>query len=334
MTTTAEFDTTGFAAVNDFFGEVVSDGPKRTGEVGRNVMRGKKRGGVGAGIVSSTTRSSSVLNDTVLKVGRKRRGRDDDDDDDGEDERDINSDDDDDDDLVQGRTAIVDKAVTKKSSRIENKQQGTIGPSHSRKPGRKERQKGKLTVSQDNNRKQETVEASKSLIDTVGLSSSPVQHNDHGNEGDETNHPGKKESTSTSSQQRKRRKVRSRQKNIRKDNRSLQEKPSHLIPGTPLYQGRPITPATRERLNQQSLLATTTSTSSFSNGTIKTNGGGKQNPTNRPDKRGNKYVAKKACTTSTKPLTLPPPVPETGFIIDRDPRSGLGDDDIGVAIAS
>ena len=45
----------------------------------------------------------------------------------------------------------------------------------------------------------------------------------------------------------KRRKVRSKQKNIRKDNRKT--KPDHLIVGQKKYQGRPLTAETRARLH-------------------------------------------------------------------------------------
>lgn len=47
---------------------------------------------------------------------------------------------------------------------------------------------------------------------------------------------------------RKRPKARSRQKNIRKDNRSASDKPSHLVLGRPEYAGRPMTKETRKKL--------------------------------------------------------------------------------------
>lgn len=45
-----------------------------------------------------------------------------------------------------------------------------------------------------------------------------------------------------------RKKVRSRQKNIRKDNRAMHERPAHLRPGDPGFTGRELTKETRERL--------------------------------------------------------------------------------------
>jgi hypothetical protein len=47
----------------------------------------------------------------------------------------------------------------------------------------------------------------------------------------------------------KRKKIRSRQKNIRKDNRTIEEKPKHLLVGALNYQGRPLTEETRTRLS-------------------------------------------------------------------------------------
>lgn len=48
---------------------------------------------------------------------------------------------------------------------------------------------------------------------------------------------------------RKKKKIRSRQKNIYKDTRLAQHKPSHLIMGRPGFYGRPLTAETRGRLN-------------------------------------------------------------------------------------
>ena len=45
-----------------------------------------------------------------------------------------------------------------------------------------------------------------------------------------------------------RKKVRSRQKNIRKDNRPLEQRPEHLRPGHTAYKGRPLSAATKEKM--------------------------------------------------------------------------------------
>jgi len=63
----------------------------------------------------------------------------------------------------------------------------------------------------------------------------------------------------------KRRKVRSRQKNIYKDRRDRGEKPSHLVPGNKDYRGRPLTAETRAKLNLEKR-TTTTATQRRNNG--------------------------------------------------------------------
>mmetsp|Transcript_1239 Transcript_1239/g.2839 ORF Transcript_1239/g.2839 Transcript_1239/m.2839 type:complete len:265 (+) Transcript_1239:110-904(+) len=47
---------------------------------------------------------------------------------------------------------------------------------------------------------------------------------------------------------RKRKKTRSRQKNIRKDNRSIEDRPTHLVRGSADYAGRPLTFETKKKL--------------------------------------------------------------------------------------
>jgi len=70
--------------------------------------------------------------------------------------------------------------------------------------------------------------------------------------------PKKSDTTSNPTPKRKRRKVRSRQKNIYKDNRAANDKPDYLVPGKSDYNGRPMTKETRKRLG---LAETTTSSS-------------------------------------------------------------------------
>ncbi|KAL3760823.1 hypothetical protein ACHAWU_007889 [Discostella pseudostelligera] len=53
------------------------------------------------------------------------------------------------------------------------------------------------------------------------------------------------------SNKKKRKKIRSRQKNIRKDHRTQNDKPSHLIVGSDAYCGRPMTKETRQKLGIQ-----------------------------------------------------------------------------------
>ncbi|KAL7531792.1 hypothetical protein ACHAWF_007045 [Thalassiosira exigua] len=70
--------------------------------------------------------------------------------------------------------------------------------------------------------------------------------NNKGNDGDRTD---KRDSNI----KRKRKKVRSRQKNIRKDTRSVNAKPSHLVLGRSDYAGRQLTEETRKRLGLETM---------------------------------------------------------------------------------
>lgn len=66
--------------------------------------------------------------------------------------------------------------------------------------------------------------------------------------GVETGHSNLADSQTDKSKKRKRIKTRSKQKNIRRDNRPDDQKPSHLKFGSNEYKGRPITSQTREKL--------------------------------------------------------------------------------------
>ncbi|MGK3738247.1 MAG: hypothetical protein ACI8RD_004934 [Bacillariaceae sp.] len=262
----AEFDISGFSAVDKFFG---NDGTENksterissssaTKEQGHVVgSKGKRRrGGVGTsndgGDDSKKLLSSDMLSKKILNVGRKRRSREDDVDDDDEDYIDggdhgVN---DDDEEMIDGgRTNIVEKStlskkgksVTGSSDKLTNDQ---AIEGKKKKLGKKERQKQKLQeetsaavrlevfepVAESSAHEQDDAEDTKDSSDKTGL----ITHNNT------EKYPSSKK---------KRRKVRSRQKNIYKDNRTRDEKPAHLTKGNPNYQGRPMTQATREKLN-------------------------------------------------------------------------------------
>lgn len=356
---TAEFDTSRFSAVDHFFGEDGGgDGRPRSRETPAgtantndgNGVRGKRRGGVGAEPPPSSSSSSlraSVLNDRVLKVGRKKRsrngGEDDDDDEDMDIEDSLRDDDDDDDnddnDLAGGRTAITEKAVAGRRSHTEKK--GDIAKNSVRKPGKKERQREKETAPTDSDiegietKAENLVPADRSLTDSAGKSLS-LSAQSHGND-DEAgeNDRGAAEGPS-SSQRRKRRKVRSRQKNIRKDTRSVRDKPAHLIPGTPLYHGRPLTQATRDRISRpvpSSLVTPSSSLQSGGRGTA--DGTGRHNNNTARTGRGriNQHAAQSPTTATKTAPSRPLSTPEAGFIIDREPGSSTADD-VGVKLAS
>ena len=226
----AEFDSSAFSAVDKFFGGG-TETAKEEKKVSYNASgsRGKRRGGVGASSQSSDqakTLSSDLLAKKVLTVGRKR-GRDDSNEDDCEgdafDDHGVH----DGDEADGGRTSIAPKKKTVSKTVEEPK---VSKPK--KKLGKKERQKlaaQAAAASQEN-------QSSTTIAPTEP---SKVE------EGDDINHNG----TTQQKTKKKRRKVRSRQKNIRKDNRSADEKPDYLKLGSRNYQGRPMTEATRAKLN-------------------------------------------------------------------------------------
>jgi hypothetical protein len=246
----AEFDTSGFKAVDKFFSgsggddhdddDVVVKGNKSS----MNSIQGKRRGGVGA-IKQSSSQSNTNLTNQVLKVGKKRnrdnqQGDVDDDDDDGEGDNDSTEDDDD---LNIGRTAIAKGSSQKKiANESDSYQQSTSSKKkNKRKPGKKERQL---------QQQQEHQEQEEQTIESTGPEGAPEKLFDHTAVTKDQQKSGTAETNTNT--RRKRRKVRSKQKNIRKDNRSISEKPSYLIPGNPGYKGRPITQATKEKLGLES----------------------------------------------------------------------------------
>ena len=226
----AEFDSSGFSAVDKFFGGGGTEREETKKVTTTAGNRGKRRGGVGASTKSSDTKtlSSDLLAKQVLTVGRKR-SRDDsvEDEYDGVDDHGVH----DADEADGGRTSIAPK---KASSKTFDKPQ-TSKPS--KKLGRKERERQKQAAKAggDVNQKQEHPPPSNNTETTETAEGADVV-----NRNNDPSHPKPKK---------KRRKVRSRQKNIRKDNRSADEKPAHLIPGNRNYKGRPMTQATREKLN-------------------------------------------------------------------------------------
>lgn len=164
----------------------------------------------GVGAVVTTPRQDH-LSKSLLRVGSKRSREEEDEDDEVE-----TRDEDDGLDDEAGRTGIPAKEK-KKAKDVDTPQGG-------KKLGKKERQ-----------RIQQKQESSQSIdIDVMEETSTDNKNNN------------KEEMKKTKS---KRRKVRSRQKNIRKDSRSIDEKPKHLHVGASNYKGRPLTEETRGKLS-------------------------------------------------------------------------------------
>lgn len=224
-----EFDNAGFSAIGDFFGASKEDLPKSSTTVDGSKTqssqpRGKRRG-VGSH-APSASESRGDLSKQILKVGRKRM-RDDEDDDEGSHSGGPDPEASDDE-SVAGRTGISSKE--KQRHQKEKPPALTTEAAQKKKLGKKERQRLK-----------ELAEAKAQELES---SKDQVQENDQAL-------PISSEKASASDdaagKTKKRRKIRSRQKNIRKDNREV--KPDHLIVGQKHYQGRPLTSETRSKLN-------------------------------------------------------------------------------------
>lgn len=226
----ADFDRSGFAAVDEFFGRV--DCAPSNAFVSESSLRGggKKRLGVGgAATTPAAPFTEALTSKRILQVGSKRRRRQGfgDDHDHGEDgiEDAEQPKSDEEEEVEEGRTTIDNKkktafAILAESAHIATK---SIGPGliKKKKMGKKERQ---IHAESNELESQEETVNTRDNDDVIG-------------------HEKKK---------RKRRKVRSRQKNIRKDNRDV--KPAHLIPGQGRYLGRPLSEETRARLNMPTIV--------------------------------------------------------------------------------
>ncbi|CAJ1917700.1 unnamed protein product [Cylindrotheca closterium] len=238
----AEFHAAGFSEFDKFFGgetskekeeskdALLAKGSKESKTTGKG-----RRGGVGskASTLSSTAQSSTVLSKRLLKVGTKRsRNRDADLDEEEEytnDDRDSEQDDDDGEEDI-GRTGI---SLSKESSLAKSKTNDVLDqlqPSKKKKQGKKERQR----LKEEADKKAEEI----------------IRKDEVGGESTENNNADDVDGEATNAKRKpKRRKIRSRQKNIRKDSRGMGEKPKHLRVGASNYQGRPLTDETRARLN-------------------------------------------------------------------------------------
>lgn len=216
----AEFDSGAFSAVDSFFG--ADDTTKN--EATKPTTQGKTNSGRRLGVGAAKTPKPIAAIDTtskLLQVGRNKRKNGGDDDD----EVDVLPVEDDEEDL--GRTGIATEAETSKQENMPQVVED-VQPKKKKKIGKKERQKLKEQNQEETGDKE-----------TKPLEAEPEIE---------------KEQPIVRNQKRKRRKVRSRQKNIYKDNRKLEDRPDTLLPGGYEYKGRPMTTATRSKLEAKNLL--------------------------------------------------------------------------------
>jgi hypothetical protein len=170
------------------------------------------RQGVGSNAVKKDLRTGTVGR-ILLKVGKKRNRSEEEEEEDDEEESLSHENNDED----EGRTAIAEKSAPKvlvTAPFIE------IRRPSKKKKGKKERQ---AEMSQHPQQSEEAAPMEVAVENNISEAASKAKH--------------------------KKRKVRSRQKNIYKDTRLAQYRPSHLILGRPDYQGRPLTAETRVKLN-------------------------------------------------------------------------------------
>mmetsp|Transcript_2917 Transcript_2917/g.8301 ORF Transcript_2917/g.8301 Transcript_2917/m.8301 type:complete len:291 (-) Transcript_2917:46-918(-) len=222
----SEFDTGGFSAIDRFFGEDAKNKNATSGKESskiahHHIPKVNKRQGVGS--VVPVKEAPTDLTKKLLKVGRKR-GRTEEEDDDGDDKdagKEVH-----DEDEEAGRTSIVSRETAPRAEvEVETKLK--------KKPGKKERKKR-----QEEEQASEVVKEDQKGNDSqVGEDTKEIMIAD-----DEPSPTGE-----IVPKKHKRRKIRSKQKNIRKDNRET--KPDHLVVGRKRYQGRPLTAETRAKLN-------------------------------------------------------------------------------------
>ena len=158
-----------------------------------------------------------------------------------------------------GRTSAI-KEKTKKilDSTVTTVTEVPKKKTKKKKKGKKERLQEAATAESDGINKKNKLEVE--LVNTnndekeLEATESTSNHvsNDNTEEGATANNNIHATTTTTnpiSNKSKKRRKIRSRQKNVRKDTRTSNQKPEHLKIGSPYYLGRPLTKETREFLN-------------------------------------------------------------------------------------
>ena len=241
--------------------------------------------GVGAHVMEKSIESTTSvvgrndeLRKQILSFGRNKKRKnlddevDDDDDTDGH-----NSNDDDDDDEEGGRTTI--KLKEKKKFVMDNMQDimekyNTDQTNKTKKKKKKKKKKGKkerqadkiieeeptMTVMNEQNQptNSETTDRpmnstkKEEILSTESISDNKQSDKDGTKEMNDkpvvpsTSQPPP---TTTTTKKRKKPKVRSKQKNIKKDSRPSSQKPEHLRIGTKEYAGRPLTAQTRSFLS-------------------------------------------------------------------------------------
>jgi len=234
----ATFDSSAFDAVANFFGGSDNSDEKKNVDTDSikdelNMMsRGGLKLGVGAEVKKEIKEASTK--DRFLKSVLQKKRRRNDEDDDTDDEISVSQTYDSDnssEDEEKGRTSIAKTKVSIPTVLLTE-------PSSSTKKMKKKKKKlvKETSLEKPSSPAQEKEEVCES---SIASGKEITEKIDAFENGEEKKVPKKF----------KRKKVRSKQKNIRKDTRRAIDKPSHLILGRSNYTGRPITKETRMRLN-------------------------------------------------------------------------------------
>ena len=224
-----DFDSKGFSAVSSFFGD---QGVTEETAQDLKPTTQKKRNRLGLGAtakeddVGLDALESEETKKKILSIGSKRKH---------EDDSDIDAEDEDisDEEEEGGRTSIKNKSKPVSADATGVNLAKTKKPKKPKKKGKKER-----TAEKEKQQSQATNE-----IESKEPTQTPAEN--------ETSKDDKESGIerSNAEKRKKRRKVRSKQKNIKKDSRPSHEKPEHLRVGFKSYAGRPMTDVTRSYLS-------------------------------------------------------------------------------------
>ena len=242
-----EFDSKGFSAVSSFFGDQglkeetaqdIKPTPKKRNRSGLGAKETFNDNGLDA-LESAETRKK------ILSIGKKRKK---DDDSDAEVDSSDQSDEED-----QGRTSI--KKKEKKLSSAATDVTALVDEAQVKKPKKKKKKGKKERMAEKES--QEIVENQMKTDDPSGTEQGMVAENEgeaeaeavEPKQGDEANNHEGNASLDHAGKKNKKRKIRSKQKNIKKDTRPSSEKPDHLKVGSKSFAGRPMTKETREFMN-------------------------------------------------------------------------------------
>lgn len=224
-----EFNASGFDAVASFFGQTVETNEIQVKQNDHKKSSiNKKRLGVGMKAKKDDKDISAVesiaAKEKILAIGKKRKY--DEDSDNSGHGTDESSDDE------GGRTSVVKEKIAQTNHYAEAnvEMMMTKKKTKKKKKGKKERLAEKNDESESPNpqsNSEENIQLAEDHFETEAALG---------------------DTSDAAYQKKKKRKTRSKQKNVRKDTRSSQDKPEHLRIGSKNYAGRALTPETRTRL--------------------------------------------------------------------------------------